>query len=245
MQGAVALVTGGSGDIGRAVALDLAQAGADIAIHYHSGAAKAAKLASEIRGLGRKAARAEADLAAATLPETFMATIEQKLGPVTHLVYTAGVSNHDMAAFMSLEDWDEVVNVNLRGAVMVCQAALGSMLKARQGSIVLVGSEAAQGSPGLAAYAASKAGLVGFARSLAAEVGRRGVRVNVVSPGLVVTEMLEGLPEDRRKAIAERTALGRLGMPAEVAKAVRFLLSDDAAYITGAVLPVNGGLGVF
>ncbi len=245
MQGAVALVTGGSGDIGRAIVLELAQAGADVAIHYHRGSAKAARLASEIRGLGRKAVRVEADLGAPRLPETFVTTIEQKLGPITHLVYNAGVSNQDMAAFMSLEDWDQVMAVNLRGAVMVCQAALASMLRSRKGSIVLVGSEAAQGSPGLAAYAASKAGLVGFARSLAAEVGKRGVRVNVVSPGLVVTEMLEGLPEDKRKAIAERSALGRLGMPGEVAKAVRFLLSDDASYITGTVLSVNGGLGVF
>ncbi|MBM3270606.1 MAG: SDR family NAD(P)-dependent oxidoreductase, partial [Candidatus Sericytochromatia bacterium] len=168
MQGAVALVTGASGGIGRAVALDLAQAGADIALHYYKGGARAGKLASEIRALGRKAVRAAADLAAPALPDDFLTGIEQKLGPVTHLVYIAGIAHQDMAVYLAMDYWDEVLAVNLRGAVMICQAVLEPMIKARQGSIVLVGSEASHGSPGLAAYAASKAGLVGFARSLAA-----------------------------------------------------------------------------
>jgi 3-oxoacyl-[acyl-carrier protein] reductase len=246
MQDGVALVTGASGEIGRAIALALARAGSHVAVHYLSSGDRAEAVAAEIRALGRRARAYQADLGQPALPEGFMARIASELGQVGFLAHAAGMIGEDLAAFQSLDDWDEVQRVNLRGAVMVSQAVLPQMLKHRAGSLVFVGSEAGTyGSPGLGAYAASKAGLVAFCRSLASEVGSRGVRVNVVSPGPVETTLLADLPPERREALQSRTALGRLATPDDVAGAVRFLLSDEARFITGAVLPVNGGLGMF
>ncbi len=246
MRDEVALVAGASGEIGRAVALALAEAGAHVAVHCHRGGRAAEALAGEIRALGQRAIVVEADLGARALPAGFLKPIARDLGPISHLVYSAGLAHEDLAAFLSLDDWDEVQNVNLRGAVLMSQAVLPAMLRARAGAIVFVGSEAGvYGSPGLGAYAASKAGLVALARSLASEVGSRGVRVNVVSPGPVETALLLELPPEKREALLGRTALGRFGTPADVASAVRFLLSDEARFVTGAVLPVNGGLGMF
>ncbi|MBM3270331.1 MAG: SDR family oxidoreductase [Candidatus Sericytochromatia bacterium] len=246
MPEAVALVAGASGEIGRAIALALAREGADVALHYHGGRTAAEALAGEIAATGRRALAVRADLAAAALPEGFIAGIEERLGPITRVAYAAGIAREDLAAFASLDDWDEVMRVNLRGAVMLAQAVLPGMLKARRGSLVFVGSEAGMhGSPGLSAYAASKAGLAAFVKSLAVEIGPRGVRANLVSPGPVESAMLGDLPADKREALRARTPLGRLATPEDVAEAVTYLLSDRARFVTGAVLPVNGGLGLF
>lgn len=239
----VVLVTGGGRGIGRAVALDLARHGAHVAVHYHRDAASAEAVAEVIRGMDRRAITVQADLRARELPSDFMTSIVGQLGPVTKLVCNAGHFYEDAAAFMSLDDWDDTINLNLRGTLLICQAVLPGMLKRRKGSIVIIGSEiAAYGMKGMGAYAASKAGVVGLARSMAAEAGSRGVRVNVVSPGLIDTELVANIPEDRRQALIELTALGRVGSGEDVAAAVRFLLSDEAAYVTGSVLAVNGGL---
>lgn len=243
MREKVALVAGGSRGIGRAVALELARHGVHVAVHYHRQQAEAEAVVAEIDGLGGRAVALQADLGAAELPEGFLAEAEAALGPVSYLVYSAGVFSEDMAAYQSVEEVDSTFAVNLRGAILACQRVLPAMLRARAGSIVLIGSEAGEyGSPGLSAYAASKAGLAAYGRSLAYEVGRRGVRVNVVSPGLIETDMVSALPDDRRKDIEARTALGRFGTAEEVARVVRFLLSDEASFVTGAVVPINGGL---
>jgi 3-oxoacyl-[acyl-carrier protein] reductase len=227
------LVTGGSRGIGLAIARELAAAGDAVAVTYRSG-----EPPEGLFGV-------RCDVTSAEDVDTAFGKVEAEQGPVEVLVANAGITKDTLLAIMNEEAFTSVLDTNLTGAFRVAKRAVKGMMRKRSGRIVLVSSVVGlMGSPGQTNYAASKAGMVGFARSLARELGSRGITVNVVTPGFVDTDMTSVLSEERQKAITSTIPLGRMAQPDEVAKAVRFLASDDAAYITGAVLPVDGGLGM-
>jgi 3-oxoacyl-[acyl-carrier protein] reductase len=236
LEGKNALVTGASRGIGRAVAVELAHAGASVTLSYRTGAEEATALAEEIGG---RAVQADVSDAAAA-----QALVEEA-GDLDVLVNNAGVTRDGLLVRMSDEDWQTVIDTNLASCFFTCRAAVRGMMKRRSGSIVNISSIVGlRGNWGQTNYAASKAGIIGFTKSLARELGSRNVRANVVVPGYVKTRLTEVLPEDATAAMLENTPLGRLGDPEDVAGAVRFLSSEDAGFVTGAVLLVDGGLGM-
>jgi len=243
LEGKVALVTGASRGIGRAVALELARAGAEVAVNYAASEGPAQEVVREIEALGRRALAVKFDVADHEAVARGVKEVEEAFGRIDILVNNAGITRDGLCMRLKEEDWERVLSVNLKGAFLVTRAALPGMLKRRWGRIVNISSVVAfSGNPGQTNYAASKAGLVGFSRSLALEVASRGITVNVVAPGFIETDMTAALPEKAREALLSRVPLGRPGTPEEVAYAVVFLASEKAAYITGTVLHVNGGL---
>jgi 3-oxoacyl-[acyl-carrier protein] reductase len=236
LEGRTALVTGGSRGIGRAIAAELANAGAEVVIGYRSGADEAKEAASEVGGKAVQADVSNADDATRLVEEA---------GDVDILVNNAGVTRDGLLARMSDEDWDVVIDTNLRGTFNTCRAVIRGMMKRRAGAIVNVSSVVGlHGNPGQANYSASKAGIIGFTKALARELGSRGVRANVVAPGYISTRLTNELPEELKGAMLANTPLGRFGEPEDVAGVVRFLVSDEAAFVTGEVLLVDGGLGM-
>jgi 3-oxoacyl-[acyl-carrier protein] reductase len=231
----VVLVTGGNRGIGLACALAFAADGHRVAVTCRGEAP------AELVDAGILAV--PCDVTDSATVDTAFATIEEKLGPVEILVANAGITRDGLVLRMSDGDFTDVIDANLTGAFRVARRAVRGMMKARWGRIILVSSIAGRvGQTGQANYAASKAGLVGLGRSLAKEFASRNVTVNVVAPGPILTDMLAALPNDQQAAYAEAVPLGRLGQAEEVAAAIAFLASDAASYITGAVLPVDGGL---
>jgi 3-oxoacyl-[acyl-carrier protein] reductase len=236
LEGKSALVTGASRGIGRAIAAELARAGASVVLGYRSGADEAQALASEIGGRA-----VQADV---SNPEDAARLVEEA-GDVDILVNNAGLTRDGLLARMSDDDWRTVIETNLSSVFYTCRAVTRPMMKKRRGSIVNISSiVGVHGNWGQTNYGASKAGIIGFTKSLARELGSRGVRANVVAPGYVKTQLTDVLPEDATKAMLDNTPLGRLGDPEDVAGAVRFLCSDEASFITGEVLLVDGGLGM-
>jgi 3-oxoacyl-[acyl-carrier protein] reductase len=243
LDGKVALVTGGSRGIGRAIALRLATQGADVAFTYRGNAAAAQATVAEIEALGRRALAVQADAADGTSAEAAVKTVLDALGKVDILVNNAGITRDDLIMRMSAEAWNDVIDTNLSGAFWMTKAITRPMLKARGGRIINITSVSGQaGQTGQANYSAAKAGLIGLTKATARELASRGITVNAVAPGFVLTELTQDLPEALQAQITERTPLGRFGTPEEIAQAVAFLASDDAAYITGQVLAVDGGL---
>jgi 3-oxoacyl-[acyl-carrier protein] reductase len=227
------LVTGGNRGIGLAIARELAAAGDAVAVTYRSGEPPAG-----LFGV-RCDVTSWADVDAA------IAKIEAEQGPVEVLVANAGATKDTLIALMSEDDFSSVVDTNLTGAFRVAKRSVKGMMRMRRGRIILISSVVGLlGSGGQANYAAAKAGLVGLARSIARELGSRGITANVIAPGFVDTDMTAALGEERQAEIKKQIPLGRIASPAEIAKVVRFMASDDAAYITGAVIPVDGGLGM-
>jgi 3-oxoacyl-[acyl-carrier protein] reductase len=236
LEGKNALVTGASRGIGRAIAVELARAGASVVIGYRSGKDEAEALAAEIGG---RAVQADVSDPAEA------ARLVEEAGDVDVLVNNAGLTRDGLLARMSDDDWRVVIETNLSSVFYTCRAVTRPMMKKRAGSIVNVSSiVGVHGNWGQTNYAASKAGIIGFTKSLARELGSRNVRANVVAPGYVRTQLTDVLPEEATAAMLQNTPLGRLGDPADVAGAVRFLCSDEASFITGDVLLVDGGLGM-
>ncbi len=242
MKGRTAFVTGASQGIGRACALDLARAGARVIV----GARQQDKLTSlveEIRAGGGSANAVPLDVASRDSVKQAFSQARELAERVDILVNNAGVTRDELAARMSAENWDEVLNVNLSGAFACIQAVLRPMMKARWGRIINISSVVGEsGNPGQANYAASKAGLVGLTKSLAQEVASRNITVNAVAPGFIETSMTDALGDEVKEKLLESIPLRRIGSVEEVAYAVRFLAADEASYITGHVLQVNGGL---
>jgi 3-oxoacyl-[acyl-carrier protein] reductase len=236
----VALVTGGARGIGAAVSRELARAGARVAVNYRSGREAAEAVAQEIGGIAVQADVSDPDQARALVE-----TVERELGEIDILVNNAGITRDTLIARMSDDDWNAVLDTNLRGVFNMCRAVARPMLKRRAGTIVNLSSVVGvHGNPGQTNYAASKAGIIGFTKSLARELGSRGVRANVVAPGYIETELTDALPQAAREAILAATPLERLGKPEDVAGTVRFLCSDEAGFVTGEVVLVDGGLGM-
>jgi 3-oxoacyl-[acyl-carrier protein] reductase len=236
LEGKTALVTGGSRGIGRAIALELARAGASVTVGYRSGADEAERVAGEAGGRALQADLSDPDEAAKLVAAA---------GELDILVNNAGLTRDGLIVRMPDADWRDVIETNLSSVFYTCRAAARSMMKRRSGAIVNVSSVVGlHGNSGQTNYAASKAGIIGFTKALARELGSRGVRANVVAPGYISTRLTDELSADLRGLMLQNTPLGRLGDPEDVAGAVRFLCSDEAAFITGEVLLVDGGLGM-
>jgi len=236
LEGKRALVTGASRGIGRAIAEELARAGAHVVVGYRSGREEAEQLAAEIGG-----AAVQADVSS---PDDARRLVDEA-GDIDVLVNNAGLTRDGLLARMSDDDWRTVIDTNLSSVFYTCRAVTRPMMKKRAGSIVNISSVVGvHGNWGQTNYAASKAGIIGFTKSLARELGSRGIRANVVAPGYVKTQLTEVLPEEATAAMISNTPLARVAEPHEVAGAVRFLASEAASFITGEVLLVDGGLGM-
>lgn len=236
LEGKTALVTGGSRGIGRAIAVELSGAGAAVVVGYRAGGEEAEEVA---RLIGGRAVQADVGDAAQA------ARLVEEAGELEILVNNAGLTRDGLLARMPDDDWTEVIATNLGGVFHTCRAAARGMMRRRGGAIVNVSSVVGlHGNPGQTNYAASKAGVIGFTKSLARELGGRGVRANVVAPGYIESRLTDAISGEMRELMLQNTPLGRFGSPEDVAGAVRFLCSDEASFITGEVLLVDGGLGM-
>ncbi len=243
--GRVALVTGASRGIGRAVAVALAQAGCRVAVGYGGDAAAGAETLAAVTAGGASGITVGIDVADAASVDAAFTAVEAELGPVEILVNNAGITRDGLLARMGDDQWSSVLDTNLGGAFHTIRRATPKMMRARWGRIVNVSSVSGHlGAPGQANYSAAKAGLLGLSRAVARELASRNVTCNVVAPGPITTAMTDGLPAEWRAAMEATVPLGRLGTPEEVAAVVAFLCSDAAAYVTGALVPVDGGLGM-
>ncbi len=243
LAGRVALVTGGSRGLGRAIALALGAAGASVAVNYQSGEQAAEAVVNQLAVAGGKAVAVAGDVGDPAAIEALFEATQSQLGPVDILVNNAGIARDGLLLRMSIDDWDRVLDVDLRGAFLCTKAALRGMIRRRWGRIINVSSVVGlMGNAGQANYAAAKAGLLGLTRATAREVASRGITVNAIAPGFVETDMTATLNAAQREAVLRAVPLERFASPAEIAPAVVFLASEASAYITGQVLAIDGGM---
>ena len=242
-EGKVALVTGASRGIGRAIALALAAEGADVAVNYAGSEAAAKEVAAEIEAMGRKAFVIQADIASTEASTTMVDAVVKEFGRIDVLVNNAGITRDGLLMRMKEEDWDAVITTNLKGVFNCTKAAIKYMMKQKSGNIVNISSiVGVMGNAGQANYCAAKAGVIGFTKATAKEVAARGIRVNAIAPGFIKTDMTSVLSEKVVEAMLAGIPLNRLGETEDIAKAVLFLASSDANYITGQTLHVDGGM---
>ena len=246
LDGKVALVTGASRGIGRSIALMLAARGADIVINYAGNTEAAEKTKAEVEALGRKAMVFKADVGDTAACEAMMAEAVKEMGKIDILVNNAGITRDGLLMRMKEADWDAVLTTNLKSVYNCTKAVIKYMMKARSGRIVSISSVVgAMGNAGQSNYAAAKAGIMGFTKAVAKEAASRGITVNAIAPGFIETDMTAVLPEKVVDNLKAAIPMGRLGAPEDIAKAVAFLVSEDAAYITGQTLHVNGGMFMY
>lgn len=245
LAGKIALVTGSSQGIGRATAERLAQSGADIVINYRNNANSAAEIKAHIKEMGRRCIAVQADVSLEDDVSRLFAEANESLGPVSILVNNAGTTRDKLILQMSLADFEYVVDTNLRSAFLCTKAALRGMMKARWGRIVNISSPAALlGSAGQANYSASKAAIIAFTLSTAREMASRNITANAIAPGFIPTELTSTLTDQQRQYLLDNTPMGRFGAPEEIAAAINFFCSPEAAFITGQILCVDGGMAM-
>jgi 3-oxoacyl-[acyl-carrier protein] reductase len=245
LENRTAIVTGGSRGIGRCLCLELARSGCNIAFNYLKSAEDAERLLSELKEMGRAAFAFQSSVGGFSGAEAMVREVKSRFGSVDYLVNNAGITRDKLILRMSEQDWDEVIDTNLKGAFNFSKAVAPVMVKARFGSILNVASiSGLKGMPGQVNYSASKAGMIGLTKSLARELAGRNVTVNALALGFIDTEMTRVLPEEHRSAVLKNIPLGRFGSGEEVARIAVFLLSDNARYITGQVIQVDGGLAM-
>ena len=241
LTGKTALVTGASGGIGAAIATTLHAEGASVVLH----GTREERLAALKAELGERAHIVTADLGDREAVANIIAEATEKAGPISILVNNAGITRDNLAMRMKEEEWDAVIDVNLTASMILCRTAMRGMMKARHGRIISISSIVGViGNPGQSNYAASKAGMIGYSKALAQEVASRGVTVNVIAPGFIETPMTDELSDDQKTALLSRVPAARLGHADEIAAAVAYLASDEAAYVTGATIHVNGGMAM-
>jgi 3-oxoacyl-[acyl-carrier protein] reductase len=244
-EGRTAIVTGGSRGIGRAIVKELAERGANVAFSFSKNKELADQLAAEIEAGGRRALAFQADVTDAAAAEKMIRSVKSELGSVDYLVNNAGITRDKLIMMMSEDDWDAVLDTNLKGVFNVTKPAVSLMVRQRRGAILNIASiSGVVGMAGQTNYSASKAGLIGFTRALAKEIARRSITVNALALGLIETDMTVALADEYRQKMLEQIPLGRYGTVEEVARIAVFLLSDDAKYITGQVIQADGGLAI-
>lgn len=243
LTGKTALVTGASRGIGRAIALELASQGANIAVNYAGNEAKAEEVVKEAEKLGVKAIKIQANVAQNDEVQAMIKSVIKEFGSLDILVNNAGVTKDNLLMRMKEEEFDQVIDINLKGVFLCTKAVTRQMMKQRAGKIINVASiVGVSGNPGQANYVAAKAGVIGMTKSVALELASRNVHVNAVAPGFIATDMTDALTEEQQKAIMDLVPLAKFGQPEDVAKVVRFLASDDANYITGQTIHIDGGM---
>ncbi|HMG37150.1 MAG TPA: 3-oxoacyl-[acyl-carrier-protein] reductase [Blastocatellia bacterium] len=244
-EGRAAIVTGGSRGIGRAIAMELASRGTNIGFTYSHNREMADQLVAEIERSGRRALAFQADASDSGAAESVVKTVKTEFGSVDYLVNNAGITRDKLIMMMSEQDWDAVIDTNLKGVFNITKPAVSVMVRQRRGSILNISSiSGLVGMPGQTNYSASKAGLIGFTKALAKEIAKRGVTVNALALGMIETDMTGVLPDEYKQKVLEQIPLGRYGSAQEVGRIAAFLLSDDARYITGQVIQADGGLAI-